>query len=125
MICLLMSCFVRSKTELLDKKPLASEDTAGGAISTGSFRDEIGFSRCSFSWDTFPSESPTPAAPGTELHTRRRFELQFDGDVIFKKGCLNLIVGPTASGKVQSSIPFCYHSHHSDCYYYFFIRPLC
>lgn len=59
--------------------------------------DVIGFKECTFSWDTFgKSESPSPA----KHHGRKQFDLRFDEEVIFKSGQINIIVGPTASGKV-------------------------
>lgn len=37
---------------------------------------------------------------GPEAGDERRFYLSFDEKVVFKQGCINLITGPTASGKV-------------------------
>jgi hypothetical protein len=59
---------------------------------------KIGFHGVSFSWDSFDSEN-IPEAEG--LKTRRPFRLRFDEEVVFKRGCVNLILGPTASGKVR------------------------
>ena len=58
-------------------------------------KDVIGFSDCSFSWDSFEDTK------SSSRHTRRAFRLRFDGEVQFQRGKINLIVGPTASGKVR------------------------
>jgi hypothetical protein len=58
----------------------------------------IGFKACSFSWDSFSGS--VSAGKKKQRHTRERFELHFDGEVTFKRDALNLIIGPTASGKV-------------------------
>ncbi|KLO18951.1 P-loop containing nucleoside triphosphate hydrolase protein [Schizopora paradoxa] len=55
---------------------------------------EIGFNACSFSWDDFSNVGSNGPA-----HSKRRFELKFDSKVVFKPGCINLVTGPTGSGK--------------------------
>lgn len=56
----------------------------------------IGFKACSFSWDTFHNGKKKPTSKGG-------FELCFEGEISFKRGAVNLILGPTASGKARIS----------------------
>lgn len=37
-------------------------------------------------------------------HGRKQFKLRFNGEVVFKRGQINIIVGPTASGKVWDDL---------------------
>lgn len=55
-------------------------------------QSEIGFRNAHFTWSS-QVDSTTPS--------RREFTLQADGDITFETGSLNLIVGPTASGKTS------------------------
>jgi ABC-type uncharacterized transport system fused permease/ATPase subunit len=58
----------------------------------GSFENgEIGFRNARFTWVTQRSAN----------ETRRDFELNVEGELLFKPGCVNLILGPTASGKTS------------------------
>lgn len=58
--------------------------------------DEIGIRNASFKWSSVTtSGSLTPVETGG----RRHFVLGINGDLFFKKGCVNLIIGPTGSGK--------------------------
>ena len=88
------------QTELLDSE---KEKASKVAIRTLADYDKnaIGFSDCSFSWDSFENRD------GLNKHARK-FRLRFDGEVLFKRGEINLVVGPTASGKVGS--PFDTHT---------------
>lgn len=56
--------------------------------------DAIGFNACTFSWDPFTE--------GPHQKGRRQFFLKFDDEVRFVRGTMNLIVGPTGSGKVRN-----------------------
>ena len=71
-------------------------------ISTGMAppRDAIGFKDCPFSWD-----ASTAQVSPAKRHMRKHFNLRFDGEVMFYHGKVNIIVGPTASGKVRSRLP--------------------
>ncbi len=60
-------------------------------------RNAIGFNACTFSWNSFDTIAQLP---GTK-NGREQFFLRFDSEVIFKRGCINIIVGPTGSGKVS------------------------
>lgn len=78
-----------------------SVSATGSAITASRSETEpaIGFKACSFSWDAF-SDSLTKGKK-RRRNTRERFELQFFDEVSFKRGAINLIIGPTASGKVR------------------------
>lgn len=53
----------------------------------------IGFKNAQFTW------SASSSAPGDATPSRREFVLKLPGDITFEEGALNLIIGPTASGK--------------------------
>ncbi|KAH9059056.1 hypothetical protein EDB87DRAFT_1577854 [Lactarius vividus] len=72
-------------TELLDEFADAEK---------GSERDVIGFQNASFTWS---NDDPD----GTLTPSRRRFTLRVQGELLFKPGCFNLIIGPTGSGKTS------------------------
>ncbi|KJA23280.1 hypothetical protein HYPSUDRAFT_201568 [Hypholoma sublateritium FD-334 SS-4] len=55
----------------------------------------IGFNDATFSWSLGTNASLT----SSELS--RDFRLQINGELTFKSGCINLITGPTASGKTS------------------------
>ena len=57
--------------------------------------DIIGIREATFTWDP---DSETPGTPGSR---RRNFKLRIDGEVAFKRGHINLIVGPTGCGKTS------------------------
>lgn len=52
--------------------------------------DEIGFKAASFTWC---NESNS----GVMTPSKRRFTLRIEEELLFKKGCINLIVGPTGT----------------------------
>ncbi|KAI9444470.1 hypothetical protein H4582DRAFT_2052775 [Lactarius indigo] len=56
--------------------------------------DVIGFQNASFTWSN-------DHADGTTTPSRRRFTLRVQGELLFKRGCFNLIIGPTGSGKTS------------------------
>jgi len=58
-------------------------------------RDVIGFLNASFTW---ANDDPND---GGLTPARRKFTLRVEGEVLFKRGCFNLIVGPTGSGKTS------------------------
>ena len=75
---------MKEKTELASAIPLADHN-----------KDAIGFSNCSFSWESFEDTE------SSDMRTRRAFRLRIDGEVQFQRGKINLIVGPTGSGKTS------------------------
>ncbi|KAF7797051.1 hypothetical protein EIP86_008243 [Pleurotus ostreatoroseus] len=56
--------------------------------------EDIGFGHADFTWSTEATE-------GTATPSQQRFRLSVEGDLIFKKGGFNVIVGPTGSGKTS------------------------
>ncbi|TFY68446.1 hypothetical protein EVJ58_g1015 [Rhodofomes roseus] len=82
------------KTELLDEY---SEQPGEIQTQIGAQPEEdvIGFRNTSFTWANTASGSAA-STPGSG---RSNFALRIDGDLIFKKGSINLVIGPTGSGK--------------------------
>ncbi|KAF9462732.1 P-loop containing nucleoside triphosphate hydrolase protein [Collybia nuda] len=78
-------------TELLDKFSTDHGDLIG---SSGASRDEIGFGAATFSWSN-------ESAAGGATPSKCRFRLRIDDELVFKRGCINLIVGSTGSGKTS------------------------
>ncbi|KAJ7625348.1 hypothetical protein DFH06DRAFT_1273238 [Mycena polygramma] len=79
------------KTELLDsfteKDPSTSElFVPADAESEG----KIGFRDATFAWSSEKTD-------GTLTPSRRKFMLKIEGEMLFKPGCINLVVGPTGS----------------------------
>ena len=58
-------------------------------------RDVIGIRDASFTWSNENDGSMTPGP------NRRNFTLRIDDELVFKRGKVNLIVGPTGSGKTS------------------------
>ncbi|CAK5284005.1 unnamed protein product [Mycena citricolor] len=85
-----MNDFLKN-TELLDSFGEKKVE-ARALINTGG-SEEIGFRRATFSWQ---SESD-----GSLTRSSRHFSLKFDNEIIFKRGKINLVVGPTGSGKTS------------------------
>lgn len=54
-----------------------------------------------FTWEKDPASSGASTPGGASLSRRRNFRLQVDGKLIFKTGKLNIICGPTGSGKTS------------------------
>ncbi|KAI0066573.1 P-loop containing nucleoside triphosphate hydrolase protein [Artomyces pyxidatus] len=77
-------------TELLDEYAAPADQLVNEA-----HKDDIGFGNASFTW------SNNDAADGAVTPSRRRFVLRIEDDLLFKKGCINLIIGPTGSGKTS------------------------
>jgi hypothetical protein len=75
------------KSELLDsfaQKPSHTIDVP----TTIESEEEIGFKNATFSWSIeSPDHTPTPS--------QRGFRLRVSGELLFKRDCINLIIGPT------------------------------
>ncbi|GLB36501.1 putative atp-binding cassette [Lyophyllum shimeji] len=56
-------------------------------------KDVIGFHDATFSWSSDADGSFTPS--------KCKFTLRIEGDLLFKRGQINLIIGPTGSGKTS------------------------
>ncbi|KAI0031196.1 hypothetical protein K488DRAFT_79193 [Vararia minispora EC-137] len=80
-------------TELLDAY---SEETTVSIAERVPDPDIIGFKDAMFTWS-----SDATVDDGTQTLSRRNFTLRIDGEVVFKRGVINLIVGPTGSGKTS------------------------
>ncbi|TDL20537.1 P-loop containing nucleoside triphosphate hydrolase protein [Rickenella mellea] len=81
-----------NEAELLDNS-LANNRVSAFAASAPS-PDVIGFNAATFSWTNInQSQRVKPAT--------RVFRLHFDGEIRFRRGGINLIIGPTASGKTS------------------------
>lgn len=61
--------------------------------STHVDRDVIGFRNASFSWSNDTDGSLTPS--------RRAFILKVEEELLFQRKSINLIIGPTGSGKTS------------------------
>jgi hypothetical protein len=83
---ILSSCEVQ--TELLDRYEETSIQDASAAHA-----DDLGAARATFSW------SKEAADDGGLTPSRPTFHLRIEDDLVFVKGCVNLIVGPTGCGK--------------------------
>ncbi|TCD69030.1 hypothetical protein EIP91_009093 [Steccherinum ochraceum] len=80
------------QTELLDEySPDAVDHRRNPDIDPQS----IGFKDVSFAWTSGSESATTPDSP------RRIFTLKVDDELLFKRGKINLIVGPTGSGKTS------------------------
>ncbi|KAF7364891.1 Multidrug resistance-associated ABC transporter protein [Mycena venus] len=78
-------------TELLDS---FDEKQAPVLLTAASSTDErIGFRNAIFSWSKESDSSLT--------RSQRHFQLKIDGEVLFERGRINLVVGPTGSGKTS------------------------
>ena len=84
------------QTELLDEFADAEKGSERVMLTDASHFDQdvIGFQNASFTWSN-------DDADGTLTPSRRRFTLRVHGELLFKRGCFNLIIGPTGSGKTS------------------------
>jgi ABC-type multidrug transport system fused ATPase/permease subunit len=84
-------------TELLDVFTTPDQERPTLALISqdhgGEESDLIGFRDAVFAWSNDPNA-------GTLTPTKRKFNLCID-EVFFKRGCINLIVGPTGAGKTS------------------------
>lgn len=79
---------------LLDAYSKTEEsETMMGTAHSANFASEIGFTDASFVWSADVDGSLTPST--------RKFVLQVKDELLFKQGAINLIVGPTGSGKTS------------------------
>jgi hypothetical protein len=76
------------KTELLDSFALADKPSQG--IPTTIECDDMGFNNATFSWSVEP-----PDHDGFSTPSQRKFRLHISGEQLFKRDCINLIIGPT------------------------------
>ncbi|KAJ7791234.1 hypothetical protein B0H14DRAFT_2625265, partial [Mycena olivaceomarginata] len=81
-------CSCLTQTELLDA--FDEKQTPALFAADPSSDERIGFRNANFSWSKVPDGSLTRS---------RQFQLKIDDEVIFQRGRINLVVGPTGSGK--------------------------
>jgi hypothetical protein len=77
------------KTELLDfftEKPTQGDDDIPTTIEC----DDLGFNNATFSWSVESHDQD-----GTLTPSQRTFRLHISGKQLFKRDCINLIIGPT------------------------------
>ncbi|KAI0666643.1 multidrug resistance-associated ABC transporter [Trametes maxima] len=85
------------ETELLDEFDPSKHAEAGAPavqLSPDYPQDAIGIKQTSFTWAN-DTDVQTPDS------TTRKFTLNIDGELLFKRGRTNLILGPTGSGKTS------------------------
>ncbi|KAJ7141437.1 hypothetical protein C8R44DRAFT_763446 [Mycena epipterygia] len=79
-------------TELLDS--FISKDTPEIVAPDEPTSDLVGFREATFAWSNDETD-------GTATPSSRRFLLKIDGELFFRPGRVNLVVGPTGSGKTS------------------------
>lgn len=83
-----------TQTELLDSfANVVDKDSLVELTSTAVDQNAIGFRDAIFTWSNAGDGSVTPS--------RRSFSLRIDEELTFQRGVLNMIVGPTGSGKTS------------------------
>jgi ABC-type uncharacterized transport system fused permease/ATPase subunit len=83
------------QTELLDAFTEKTSDDTIDLFGSNAQIDQnvIGIRDADFTWSNESDGSLTPS--------RRPFKLHIENELIFKSGCVNLIIGPTGSGKTS------------------------
>ncbi|KAK7681762.1 hypothetical protein QCA50_015109 [Cerrena zonata] len=83
------------ETELLDQyTPDKSVSSQPVSEPSELETNEIGIRQTSFTWANEETD-------GDVTPSRRRFTLRIDDEVFFKKGCINLVIGQTGTGKTS------------------------
>ncbi|KAJ7745476.1 P-loop containing nucleoside triphosphate hydrolase protein [Mycena maculata] len=83
---------ISATTELLDS--FTSKDTPDIVAADEPVSDLIGFRDATFAWSN-------DEVDGTLTPSGRKFLLKVEGELFFEPGCINLVVGPTGSGKTS------------------------
>ncbi|KAJ7059261.1 P-loop containing nucleoside triphosphate hydrolase protein [Mycena amicta] len=83
------------KTELLDQFDVKDSETTALFASDvdPASNEQIGFHNATFTW--------SKESDGSRSRSHRQFQLKIDDKLIFERGKINLIVGPTGSGKTS------------------------
>ncbi|KAJ7139685.1 hypothetical protein C8R44DRAFT_867802 [Mycena epipterygia] len=81
-------------TELLDSFAEKDPATEGLLVPADVNANNIGFNDATFAWSSEKKD-------GALTPSRRKFMLRVEGELLFKRGCINLVVGPTGSGKTS------------------------
>ncbi|KAF7369381.1 ATP-binding cassette transporter [Mycena venus] len=83
------------ETELLDVFAEKDSNTSELFIPADAAANEkIGFRDATFAWSS-------EKTGGSLTPSKRKFMLKIEGEMLFKPGCINLVVGPTGSGKTS------------------------
>ncbi|KAI4529011.1 P-loop containing nucleoside triphosphate hydrolase protein [Schizophyllum commune Loenen D] len=80
-------------TELLDEYSGKDSPMEFFAQDEGVSMEEIGFRNAAFTWSEDAAGSLTPS--------KRNFMLKIEDELLFRRGGINLIIGPTGSGKTS------------------------
>ncbi|KDR74315.1 hypothetical protein GALMADRAFT_250126 [Galerina marginata CBS 339.88] len=84
-----------NKTELLDTFMDTSSVNSVPMLSAAVAPSlDIGFRNATFAWSLEEDD-------GTATPSSRTFKFRVDGELLFKRNCINLIIGPTGSGKTS------------------------
>ncbi|KAH7910707.1 hypothetical protein BJ138DRAFT_73634 [Hygrophoropsis aurantiaca] len=93
------------ETELLDSFSQTEEDRSQWFIQENDDSEAIGFRNAVFSWSNENSGMLTPSNQMFSLRStipsKRKFKLRIEDEILFVRGRINLIVGPTGSGKTS------------------------
>ncbi|KAF8908922.1 P-loop containing nucleoside triphosphate hydrolase protein [Gymnopilus junonius] len=84
----LLDPFIKSQTSSSSVEFHVSDENADDADS------EFGFRNATFAWSVVDND-------GLLTPSSRDFRLHIDGELLFKRSCINLIIGPTGSGKTS------------------------
>ncbi|KAJ7770817.1 hypothetical protein DFH07DRAFT_1057900 [Mycena maculata] len=82
------------KTELLDSFTEKDPESAEFFVPADVAPKDIGFRDATFAWSSEKTDD-------TLTPSKRKFLLKIEGELLFKPGCINLVVGPTGSGKTS------------------------
>ncbi|OSX60068.1 hypothetical protein POSPLADRAFT_1048490 [Postia placenta MAD-698-R-SB12] len=84
------------ETELLDQfSPSGSAATSVSVNVPDEHHATIGFRSAAFTWNNASNDTEAPSPH------QRNFTLRVEQEITFKRGCINLIVGPTGAGKTS------------------------
>ncbi len=94
--CLIDELGICVQTELLDSWTKADSSDAVTLSSPPPAPDAIGFRSATFAWDAENSDGG-----GSYTPSRGKFLLKIEDGLSFRKGMINVIIGPTGSGKTS------------------------
>jgi hypothetical protein len=80
----------KTKTELLDSFTDKESNVPELLAPANPAANEIGFRNATFAWSS-------EKVDGTLTPSKRKFTLKIEGELLFKRGCINLVVGATGS----------------------------
>ncbi|KAF5361344.1 hypothetical protein D9757_012330 [Collybiopsis confluens] len=90
-------------TELLDSWSHSGdgEPTTRIISSPPPAPDAIGFRKATFTWSAEDNDGEEGGGSGSYTPSQRKFLLKVEDKLLFKRGVINMIVGPTGSGKTS------------------------